>query len=171
MRENRILDLRILARGISAVALAVLAAGCSSIHDHRGYLIDQALTDSVQPGVDNRLSVERSLGQPTFKSQFGQQAWYYVSIDTKQAPFTRPRTSAETILKINFDPAGNVASFRPRSGVTCGSASSTERTAARAPAASPSKHSTGTGDSRHNTSRCSSVSAVPSGATAAVNPA
>ena len=112
MRENRILDLRILARGISAVALAVLAAGCSSIHDHRGYLIDQALTDSVQPGVDNRLSVERSLGQPTFKSQFGQQAWYYVSIDTKQAPFTRPRTSAETILKINFDPAGNVASVQ-----------------------------------------------------------
>jgi outer membrane protein assembly factor BamE (lipoprotein component of BamABCDE complex) len=94
------------------LALAVLAAGCSSIRDHRGYLIDPALTDSVQPGVDNRVSVERSLGQPTFKSQFGQQSWYYVSIDTKQKPFTRPRTSNEVIMKIDFDPAGNVAAIQ-----------------------------------------------------------
>ena len=105
MRGNRFL-----VRGVSAMALVVMAGGCASIHDHRGYLIDQALTDSVQPGVDNRLSVERTLGQPTFKSQFGQQTWYYVSVDTKQAPFTTPRTSGETILKVNFDPAGNVAS-------------------------------------------------------------
>lgn len=107
---------RLISRGASVLALAVLAAGCSSIKDHRGYLIDPALTDSVQPGVDNRTSVERALGQPTFKSQFGKQAWYYVSIDTKQKPFTRPRTSAETIMKVNFDPAGNVASVE-RSGM------------------------------------------------------
>lgn len=95
-------------RGAALVGLAVLASGCSSIRDHRGYLIDPALTDSVQPGVDNRTSVERSLGQPTFKSQFGRQTWYYVSIDTNQAPFTRPRTRDEKIIKIDFDPAGNV---------------------------------------------------------------
>lgn len=93
----------------AVLALAVLAGGCSSIKDHRGYLIDQALVDSVQPGVDNRISIERTLGQPTFKSQYGEQAWYYVSQDTRQAPFTRPRTSNQVLLKINFDPAGNVA--------------------------------------------------------------
>ncbi len=97
-------------RAMAIVGLAVLASGCSSIRDHRGYLIDPALTDSVQPGVDNRLSVERALGQPTFKSQFGEQTWYYVSIDTKQAPFTRPRTKDQKIIKIDFDPKGNVAS-------------------------------------------------------------
>ena len=99
-------------RTVAIVGLAVLASGCASIKDHRGYLIDPALTESVQPGVDNRLSVERALGQPTFKSQFGKQSWYYVSIDTKQAPFTRPRTRDEKILKIDFDPAGNVASVQ-----------------------------------------------------------
>jgi outer membrane protein assembly factor BamE (lipoprotein component of BamABCDE complex) len=101
---------RLISRSAVVLALAVLAAGCSSIKDHRGYLIDPALTDSVQPGVDNRTSVERALGQPTFKSQFGKQTWYYVSIDTKQKPFTSPRTSNEVIMKVNFDPAGNVAS-------------------------------------------------------------
>lgn len=109
MRDNRQWMRRVPARSV-VLALAVLAGGCSSIRDHRGYLIDPALTESVQAGVDNRTSVERSLGQPTFKSQFGEQTWYYVSVDTRQAPFTRPRTSDQTLLKINFDKAGNVAS-------------------------------------------------------------
>ncbi len=91
-------------------ALALSASGCASIKDHRGYLIDPALTGSVQPGIDNRLSVERSLGQPTFKSEFGKQTWYYLSIDTKQRPFKRPQTGAQTVLKVNFDAAGNVSS-------------------------------------------------------------
>ena len=92
---------------IGAVVLAALG-GCSSIKDHRGYLIDQALADSVQPGIDNKLSVEKTLGRPTFASQFGEPTWYYVAIDTKQAAFTRPRTYQETVLKVHFDPSGSV---------------------------------------------------------------
>ena len=90
-------------------AIAALAGGCSSIRDHRGYLIDSALVDSVQPGVDNQTSVERALGRPTFISQFGDKAWYYVSQDTRQTAFRRPRTSQQTILRVRFDAAGNVA--------------------------------------------------------------
>ena len=92
---------------IGAVVLAALG-GCSSIKDHRGYLIDQALVDSVQPGIDNKLSVEKTLGRPTFASQFGEPTWYYVAIDTKQAAFTRPRAYQETVLKLHFDPSGSV---------------------------------------------------------------
>jgi outer membrane protein assembly factor BamE (lipoprotein component of BamABCDE complex) len=100
-------------QGLGAAALGVLAlmaGGCASIKDHRGYLIDPALTNSIQPGIDNRLSVERSLGQPTFKSEFGQQTWYYMSIDTKQRPFKRPQTGSQTVLKVYFDAKGNVSS-------------------------------------------------------------
>ncbi|WP_338466753.1 outer membrane protein assembly factor BamE [Novosphingobium sp. ZN18A2] len=95
-------------RGVSALALLVLASGCASIRDHRGYIVDPALVNSVQPGLDNKVSVERTLGRPTFKSEFGEQTWYYVSMNTRQAPFTRPRTSSEMILTVNFDKAGNV---------------------------------------------------------------
>ncbi len=95
--------------GVAAMAaLVALAGGCSSIKDHRGYLIDTALVDSVQPGIDNQTSVERSLGRPTFISQYGQPAWYYVSTDTVQAAFTRPRTSGQVVLRIRFDEKGNV---------------------------------------------------------------
>jgi len=95
-------------------AIMVLAAtplvlgGCASIKDHRGYLADSTLMASVQPGVDNRQSVERTLGRPTFTSQFGEPAWYYVATNTAQAPFRTPKTTEQTVLKVNFDQAGNV---------------------------------------------------------------
>ncbi len=100
----------------TALMLAALAAGCSSIRDHRGYLVDSTLLDSVQPGVDNQLSVERTLGRPTFVSQFGQPTWYYVSINTKQAAFGRPRTDDQMVLKVRFDDKGNVLAI-DRSGI------------------------------------------------------
>jgi outer membrane protein assembly factor BamE (lipoprotein component of BamABCDE complex) len=105
----------------AATALALLAAlplatGCASIKDHRGYLADPTLLASIQAGVDNRLSVERTLGRPTFTSQFGQPAWYYVGVDTAQRPFGTPRTTDEAVLKITFDANGNVAAVE-RSGM------------------------------------------------------
>ncbi|TCM17357.1 Beta-barrel assembly machine subunit BamE [Novosphingobium sp. PhB165] len=90
------------------LALAALTGGCTSIRDHRGYLIDQTLLDSVSPGIDNRQSVEKTLGRPTFVSQFGEKDYYYVSQVVKTPPFGRPRTAQETILRVRFDAAGNV---------------------------------------------------------------
>jgi len=94
----------------AVLAAATLAAGCSSISDHRGYIADEALVGSVQPGIDNQESVEGTLGRPTFSSQFGPQTWYYVSSTTHQKPFGRPRIREHSVLAIEFDPAGNVAS-------------------------------------------------------------
>lgn len=87
----------------------VLALGaCTSIRDHRGYIVDQALLDSVQPGIDNQESVERTLGRPTFVSEFGRKDWYYVSQNTQQAAFSRPRANEQLILRVRFDDKGNV---------------------------------------------------------------
>lgn len=91
-----------------ALGLAVLVGGCTSIKDHRGYLVDATLVDAVQPGLDNRTSVERSLGRPTFISEFGQKDWYYVSQLVKTPPFRRPRTESQSVLRVRFDEAGNV---------------------------------------------------------------
>jgi outer membrane protein assembly factor BamE (lipoprotein component of BamABCDE complex) len=98
-------------QGAAVLALGMLAAGCASIKDHRGYIMDEALVATVQPGVDNKLSVERALGRPTFISQYGKQTWYYVAMNTGQKPFTRPKTASQSILVIDFDGRGNVASM------------------------------------------------------------
>ena len=49
------------------------------------------------------------LGRPTFTSEFGTPSWYYVATNTAQSPFGRPRTTEQSILKVNFDAAGNVS--------------------------------------------------------------
>lgn len=92
-----------------AAGLTVLLGGCATtIRDHRGFLVDQTLVDSVAPGIDNKASVERTLGRPTFISQFGNPTWYYVAVDTRQAPFHGPHTSKEVVVRVRFDATGNV---------------------------------------------------------------
>ncbi len=91
---------------------AVLAAGCSPIRDHQGYIADDTLINAIQPGVDNRESITTTLGRPTFTGQFDQRDWYYVSRNTRQLAFNMPRPSEQLVLHVRFDQAGNVESVR-----------------------------------------------------------
>jgi len=100
----------------AVLGMGLLAVGCSSIVGHKGYLADEVILRSVQPGVDNRQSVERALGHPSFTSQFGDPVWYYVSSTTSQKPFTTPKITEHSVLAVSFDEAGNVISAE-RSGM------------------------------------------------------
>ena len=91
---------------------AALLAGCAGVSDHRGYVMDQELAQAIQVGVDNKQSVEQTLGRPTFTSTFGENDWYYVSRETAQLAFRLPRVTDQTVLHVRFDPAGNVASVQ-----------------------------------------------------------
>lgn len=90
------------------VVVALATSGCTRIRTHQGYQIDKLLTDSVQPGIDNRASVEATLGRPTFTAQFGRGDWYYVSRDMRQLAFGSPKPVNQTVLRVRFDQAGNV---------------------------------------------------------------
>lgn len=107
--------MRLLGTG-AILAMALAAGGCATIKESRGFIEDAVLTSSIQPGVDNRQSVQATLGHPSFESQFGRQTWYYVSSLNERAPFSRPRIGAHQVLAIQFDPAGNVATVE-RSGL------------------------------------------------------
>jgi outer membrane protein assembly factor BamE (lipoprotein component of BamABCDE complex) len=97
-------------RNAALLGALALVSGCTSLVDHRGYLVDEALVQAVHPGIDNRQSVEGTLGRPTFTSQFGQPVWYYVSSTTAQHPFGSPKITQHTVLAVKFDQAGNVLS-------------------------------------------------------------
>ena len=92
------------------LAMTLAAGGCASIKEHRGFIVDPTLTASIQPGIDNKQSVQGTLGHPSFESQFGQPTWYYVSSTTGRRPFVNPRIREHQVLAIQFDPTGNVAS-------------------------------------------------------------
>jgi outer membrane protein assembly factor BamE (lipoprotein component of BamABCDE complex) len=93
---------------LAAISVALLAAGCAPIREHQGYVLDQSLSAAVQPGVDNRESVLGTLGRPTFVGQFDDRDWYYVSRNTRQLAFNRPRPTENIVLHVRFDPTGNV---------------------------------------------------------------
>lgn len=93
-----------------AFASAAMLAGCAGVMAHKGAVIDSQLATGIQPGVDNKASVEKLLGRPTFTGQFSQNDWYYLSRDTKQVAFRNPRVQRQSVLLVSFDQAGNVAS-------------------------------------------------------------
>jgi outer membrane protein assembly factor BamE (lipoprotein component of BamABCDE complex) len=92
------------------VGAAMLLTGCAQMRSHKGVVIDPQLASSVQPGVDNKDSVEKLLGRPSFTGEFTPNDWYYVSRDVNQVAFRNPRVTKQTVLIVRFDQKGNVAS-------------------------------------------------------------
>jgi outer membrane protein assembly factor BamE (lipoprotein component of BamABCDE complex) len=95
---------------LAAVAAGLAAGGCTKTQDIQGYLVDETLVAAVQPGIDNKESVQNTLGRPTFTGTFDQNDWYYVARRTKNFAFNYPKVNQQTVLHVRFDAAGNVAS-------------------------------------------------------------
>ena len=69
---------------MTTVAAAVLLSGCAHFRQHKGVVLDSQMVSAVQAGVDNKDSVEKALGRPSFVGQFTPNDWYYVSRDVNQ---------------------------------------------------------------------------------------
>jgi len=87
---------------------AALLGGCMGVREHKGYMLDKELASGIQAGVDNKDSVTKTLGRPTFTGQFSPNDWYYVARDTHAFAFRQPRVTDQTVLHVRFDAAGNV---------------------------------------------------------------
>jgi len=99
--------------GAAAAVAAFALGGCSQVRDHKGYVVDSALIDSVEPGVDNRDSVQKTLGRPSFASEFDNGAtWYYLSRDTRQLAFSTPKAIKQVLLTVRFAPSGDVSAVQ-----------------------------------------------------------
>ena len=96
-------------KGATALIGVALLSGCAGTREHRGQVIDKELASGIQVGVDNKDSVQRTLGRPTFTGQFDPNDWYYVARDTATLAFRLPRVTDQTVLHVRFDQAGNVS--------------------------------------------------------------
>lgn len=100
-------------RAAIAALTVVALGGCAEVRDHKGYIVDNTLINTVQPGVDNRDSVTKTLGRPTFDSQFDSgSTWYYLSRTTRQLAFSTPNPTEQMLLAIRFTANGDVASVQ-----------------------------------------------------------
>ncbi|MFA5989898.1 MAG: outer membrane protein assembly factor BamE [Sphingomonas sp.] len=94
---------------LAIAAASVLLGGCVRLRAHEGYIVDLDLVNSVQPGVDNRDSVAKVLGKPSFTSQFDDDSWYYVSRDTRHLAYNNPKPNTQITLRIQFNDKGVVS--------------------------------------------------------------
>lgn len=108
MRTSMLLPVALL------LGVGLLGTACSTIKQNQGYIVDEALLTSVQPGVDNKDSVQKTLGRPTFAAEFDAKEWYYISRNTRQIAFLEPKATKQSIVKVSFDDKGNVAKVERR---------------------------------------------------------
>jgi outer membrane protein assembly factor BamE (lipoprotein component of BamABCDE complex) len=100
-------------RSIAAIiGLGVALSACTGIREHKGFVIDPTLAEGIQVGIDNKDSVTKAMGRPTFTGQFDPNDWYYVSRDTTQLAFRDPKVMQQTVLRVQFDQAGNVTAVQ-----------------------------------------------------------
>jgi outer membrane protein assembly factor BamE (lipoprotein component of BamABCDE complex) len=92
-----------------AITLLASTSACTRIKDLKGYIADDQLITALQPGVDNRSSVQKTLGRPTIISEVDSNTWYYVSQNTQQLAFFKPRPLTHQVVVVRFDPKGNLA--------------------------------------------------------------
>lgn len=97
---------------VAIIGMGLALTACAGIREHRGFVLDTTLADGIQAGVDNKESVARTLGRPTFTGQFDPNDWYYVSRNTQQLAFRDPKVNRQTVLRVQFDQAGNVTSVQ-----------------------------------------------------------
>jgi outer membrane protein assembly factor BamE (lipoprotein component of BamABCDE complex) len=99
---------------LATAALGTAACAERQIQNNQGYIADEELANSVQPGVDNKESVEKALGRPTLSSKWDDNVWYYISRNTRQLAFARPVPATQRILIIRFGPDGSVSAVDRR---------------------------------------------------------
>ena len=92
------------------VAAALATTACGNSRAVRGYVFDTELADAIQPGVDNRTSVESTLGTPTMTAAFDESTWYYVSTTVRVRPVFWPDPQQHRVLIVAFNDRGVVSS-------------------------------------------------------------
>jgi outer membrane protein assembly factor BamE (lipoprotein component of BamABCDE complex) len=98
---------RLIAAALAAALLATTGA-CTRIRDVKGYISDETLIATLKPGVDNKSSVQKTLGRPTVISEVDPNRWFYVSQLTRQLAFLNPKPETHQVLVVSFDAKGNL---------------------------------------------------------------
>ena len=102
---------------LAATLGATLLASCARITHGQGYLADNELVQAIAPGVDNRDSIMKTLGAPTFESQWDPNTWYYVSRSVQNLAFLPTEPTSQRIITVRFDAAGNVSTVDVEDGL------------------------------------------------------
>jgi outer membrane protein assembly factor BamE (lipoprotein component of BamABCDE complex) len=85
-----------------AIAFLFILASCTTIEEQKGAEIRQVKLERVVLG-SNKGDVINALGNPSTKSTYGKETWYYISSKKQQQIISRDKTLEQEIVAITFD--------------------------------------------------------------------
>lgn len=88
--------------------LGALTAGCSTIVEERGYVIDKNDLDKLQPGITPKEEARTIMGSPSTISTIDGEAWYYISSRFETFAFYKPEETNRTVIALYFDRTNTV---------------------------------------------------------------
>lgn len=98
--------------GKRQIALALVAmfmlGGCSPIIDTRGHTLQSMDTGQIIKGDSHREDVEAVLGSPSVKSTFGDESWYYITVQKETVGIFAPEITKQHVSEITFEKDGTV---------------------------------------------------------------
>lgn len=93
---------------VTCLALGLSVVACGERIQTRGYIFDKELADAIEPGIDNKQSVQATLGTPTVLAAFDDKTWYYVSTNVKVKPLYHPKPTWRRVMAVTFSDKGVV---------------------------------------------------------------
>ena len=103
--------LKFFIRTISYTIILCLIYNCSPRISRHGNFFSKDELRILQTTRLNKSEIIEILGQPSTKSTFSNNTWYYIFFIQKEKAFFRVKNSSNKVLKIKFDSNQNVASY------------------------------------------------------------
>ena len=84
-------------------------SSCISQKEIHGNLPEAQLVSLLQIGKDNKETVSKILGQPTFSGALGDNSYYYVGTVNSKVAFLDPSVHEQYVLELNFDKSNKLS--------------------------------------------------------------
>ena len=92
---------------ITTIILTALTS-CINKKLIHGNLPSADLVSIIKLGKDNKESISKILGEPSFKGTLGDNSFYYLGRVNSQIAFLKPDLEQQIILELNFDKKNNL---------------------------------------------------------------
>ncbi len=97
--------------GLSGLLVMMLTA-CSAQFTNHGYVPPAEDLEMIVPGIDNRASVEETIGRPSASGVVSEDTWFYVASRQRFFTYHAPEVVERQIVAISFDDRGTVQNIR-----------------------------------------------------------
>ena len=98
-------------RFISYIIILILIYSCSPRISRHGNIFSEDELKILKTTKLNKSEIIEILGQPSTKSTFSENIWYYIFFIQKEKAYFKVKNSGNKVLKIKFDKNQNVETY------------------------------------------------------------